>query len=213
MGCDITMTVVGTRGENSELSKLSGNHFDAIYNNLLSVLRALKDSNYPVSCLIGDGSTWASHAAVKAFLRREVRKLKLYVPVKFRDGAFDEGISGNLRNNPGKVYNMQHFSFKSRTQVNSLSNIRVATLEGAEVNVICDTARREKILAMSDILFVSSFAANGKITDPRLVNITNNYLGRASRQEIFDKSFHYDLNTGDLMDECITTTPSELQFS
>lgn len=200
---EITFSIVGTAGRKDDASKLSKQHFEAMYSIANGLLYQFKEYNYPITHLVSGGAAWADHVAVKLFLNHKFPNLRLFLPAKWENGAFyDNKITGAFQN-PGGTSNYYHKRFQNVTNINSLSDIQIAKGEGAElIEVTRGFHARNALIAKSDFILAMTFGHEHEVKDGGTADTIRKYLARVRKEGIFDKSFHYDLNSGKIYIGC-----------
>lgn len=202
---EITFAIVGTAGRGEDKEKLSKSHFDAMCLVAEGLLEQFAESNYPVTHLVSGGAAWADHVAVKLFLNKKAPNLRLFLPAKWDNGTFhDNGMSNDTApRNPGKIANSYHKAFQMKTLINSLTEIQIAKNEGAElIEVERGFHARNALVAKSDLLLAMTFGDENTVKDGGTAHTVECYLKRVRKEGIFDKSFHYDLNSGKIFVGC-----------
>jgi len=203
----ITLSIVGTAGRKDDSKKLSKHHFEAMYIVAEGLLEQLKDNNYPISHLVSGGAAWADHIAVKLFLDNKVPNLKLFTPCLFEGGSYYDNGNTDPFSNPGGTINYYHKKFQSRTNINSLSEIQVAQAKGAElINVMKGFHARNSLVSKSDFLLAMTFGNKNEVKSGGTADTVTKYLTRIRKEGVFDKSFHYDLNSGNIYEGCVIPT-------
>jgi hypothetical protein len=200
---EITFSIVGTAGRGDDAKRLSRNHFDAMVIVAESLIDQFKENNYEITHLVSGGAAWADHVAVKLFLKKKVPNLRLFLPCEFEGGSFhDTGERGTK--NPGGTLNYYHKKFQLSTNINSLTEIQIARAEGAEL-LPCRGGffGRNAMVAKSDFILACTFGDGHVLKDGGTANTVKGYLERVRKEGIFDKSFHYDLNSGKIHIGCI----------
>lgn len=194
---DITFSIIGTAGRKDDEKKLSKDHFEAMCIVASGLLEQFKDSNYPVTTLVSGAAAWADFVAVKLFLDKKAPKLKLFLPCEWAGTRFyDNGIMADAKRNPGGIANHYHSKFQKITHINSLAQIQTAQNEGAElIPVDKGFFARNALVAKSDFLLAITFGNGSEVKDGGTAHTVKCYLDRVKKEGIFDKSFHYDLNS------------------
>ena len=200
---EITFSIVGTAGRKDDAKRLSKSHFDAMCNIAVGLIDQCAENNYPITHLVSGGAAWADHVAVKLFLDKKVSNLRLFLPCEFEGGTFkDNGICDSTKN-PGGTCNYYHKKFQLTTHINSLSQLQIAKGEGAEfINVDKGFYARNALVAKSDFILAMTFCNGDIVKDGGTSDTIERYLNRVRKEGIFDKSFHYDLNSGQLHMGC-----------
>lgn len=205
---EITFAIVGTAGRRDDAAKLSKKHFEAMCLVASGLVEQFAENNYPISHLVSGGAAWADHVAVKLFLEKKAPHLRLFLPCEWDNGSFKDTGSDDWKVNPGRTANRLHKSFQSRTQINSLTEIQIARSEGAElVSVAKGFYARNALVAKSDFLLAMTFGNEHEVKDGGTAHTVGCYLNRVRKEGIFDKSFHYDLSSGNVFVGC--TVPKE----
>jgi hypothetical protein len=198
---DITFAIIGTAGREEDGGKLGKKHFEAMYLVADELIKEVSSNGYPITKLVSGGAAWADHVAVKLFLDKKIPKLKLCFPCEWEHGSF-KNLGENTKFNPGKTANYYHNKFKNTTFINSLSEIQTAILEGAEYYAFKGFHARNAIVAKSDFLLAMTFGNKHEVKDGGTAHTVQCYLNRVRKEFIFDKSFHYDLNSGEIFAGC-----------
>jgi hypothetical protein len=208
---EISFAIVGTAGRKDDASKLSKKHFEAMCITASGLIDQCNKSGYPITHLVSGGAAWADHVAVKLFLDKKVPHLLLFIPCKFVGGSYEDefraeipfhGKKGNQRSIGGTM-NYYHQRFKIVTGINSLSQIQTAKNEGAEL-LPCRGGfyGRNAMVAKSDFILAMTFGNKRLVKEGGTADTIRRYLMRVVKEGIFDKSFHYDLNIGELFIGC-----------
>jgi len=207
---EITFAIVGTAGRNDDAKKLSKKHFEAMCIVASGLVDQFAESNYPISHLVSGGAAWADHVAVKLFLDKKVPHLRLFLPAEFEGGSFyDSGVRDSHKN-PGGTANYYHRQFQKATNINSLTQIQIAKAEGAElIPVARGFFARNALVAKSDFILACTFGKGSEVKEGGTADTIRKYLDRVRKEGIFDKSFHYDLNNGEIHVGC--TVPEEIK--
>ena len=173
------------------------------------LLEQCKENNYEITTAVSGGAAWADHIAVRLFLDKKIPKLRLFLPCAFVGGSFyDTGLKNDAGKNPGGTCNYYHAKFKRKTAIDSLSQIQTAEREGAElINVNKGFYARNALVAKSDFILACTFGNEHEIKDGGTAHTIKCYLDRVRKEGIFDKSFHYDLNSGKLFIGCTVPKP------
>jgi len=214
---DTTFAIVGTTGRKEDASRLSKNHFEAMCECARLLLQQFKESDYGLDTLVSGGAAWADHVAVKLFLNKEIPKLKLFFPCQFLGGVvgFDPTpLNEHERQkgySTGEVANRYHAAFTRKVGFNSLNDLEQAVQQGATVVVPKGGFfGRNALVAQSDIILAMTFGDKEWVKDgggrdkegnPKLggtAHTVMTYLNRVKKHGFFDKSFHYDLNSGEI---------------
>ena len=205
---EITLSIVGTAGRKEDADRLSRQHFEAMYIIAEKLINDCRKINYPITTLVSGGAAGADHVAVKLYLDNKVPHLRLFLPCAFEGGTFyDNGKSGI--ENPGGTANYYHHLFQRNTRINSLTELIIAKSRGAEfINVEKGFYARNALVAKSDFLLAMTFGNKNEVKDGGAAHTVKCYLDRVKKEGFFDKSFHYDLNTGELFEGCWLPKPS-----
>lgn len=214
---ETTFSIVGTAGRKDDANRLSPKHFEAMCECARLLLQQLNETDYGVDTLVSGGAAWADHVAVKLFLNKEVPKLKLFLPCQFmgQDIGYDPvPLNEHERQkgySTGDTANKLHAKFSRKMNINSLWEIQLAIQQGATVIVPKGGfyGRNAKV-AESDILLAMTFGdhewvkdggtvdKDGKVKLGGTAHTVTCYLNRVKKFGFFDKSFHYDLNSGEI---------------
>jgi hypothetical protein len=205
---EITLSIVGTAGRNDDAKRLSRKHFDAMCIVGDALIDQLSESNYPITHLVSGGAAWADHVAVKLFLNKKVPHLKLFLPCEWDWGTFRDTGQEDWKINPGRTLNKYHKQFQMTSGINSLSDIQIAKGEGAElIPTRGGFHGRNAMVAKSDFILACTFGNKHEVKDGGTSHCVGCYLDRVRKEGIWDKSFHYDLNCGEVFVGC--TVPKE----
>jgi hypothetical protein len=206
---EISMAIVGTAGRKDDAAKLGKKSFEAMCLVASGLIDQLAESNYPITHLVSGGAAWADHVAVKLFLDKKVPHLRLFLPAKFEGGTFSDNGDKDPFKNPGGTANYYHKKFQNVTYINSLTQIQIAKAEGAElIPVDKGFYARNALVAKSDFILAMTFGKEHEVKDGGTAHTVKCYLDRVRKEGIFDKSFHYDLNSGEIYEGC--TVPKEV---
>jgi hypothetical protein len=201
---DTTFAIVGTAGRGTDKDRLSDNHFKAMCECGRLLLQQFKESEYGVDTLVSGGAAWADHTAVELFLKKEVPKLKLFLPCRFdaKNRQYDITPMSNRDNYNGKttgeISNQYHQRFSRKCSLSSLSDIMLAMEQGADVIIGKGFYQRNSLVAQSDIILAMTFGDKEWLKEGGTAHTLQTYLNRVRKYGFFDKSFHYDLNCGEL---------------
>lgn len=200
---EITFAIVGTAGREEDEKRLSKKHFEAMCIVASELVDHFKSINYPITHLISGGAAWADHVAVHLFLEKKVEHLRLFLPCEFSYGSFHDNGEREKHKNPGGILNLYHKKFQNTTHINSLSQIQIAKHEGAEL-LPCRGGfiGRNAMVAKSDFILACTFGEGKLLKDGGTANTVAAYLKRVKKEGFFDKSFHYDLNSGQIYIGC-----------
>lgn len=213
---EITFAIIGTAGRKDDAAKLSKKHFEAMCLIASGLVEQCAENNYPISHLVSGGAAWADHVAVRLFLDKKAPHLRLFLPCEWDNGAYkDNGDSGpdSWKTNPGKTANHFHKQFHNRTQINSLTEIQIAKAEGAELIAGKGFHARNALVAKSDFLLAMTYGHEHEVKDGGTAHTVECYLNRVRKEGIFDKSFHYDLNSGQIYIGCTLPKKSDEEKS
>ena len=208
---EITLGICGTAGRKEDGKKLSKQYFESMVIVANGLLEQCEENNYKITTLVSGGAAWSDFVAVHLYLNNKVPNLRLFLPAEWEDGSFKDTGQKDSTHNAGGTCNYYHKLFQNTTRINSLSQMQVAKLKGAEFIVVDKGfyARNYLVAKSSDFLLAMTFGNGSQI---KLKSGTEHcvrcYLERVKRGEIFDKSFHYDLNNGKIYVEC-TVAPKE----
>lgn len=193
---EITFSIVGTAGRGDDASKLSRKHFEAMCIIASGLLEQFAENNYPVTHLVSGGAAWADHVAVKLFLLHKAPHVRLYIPCKWDNGSYEDTGADDWKLNPGRVLNRYHKAFSNKTLLNSLTEIQIAKGEGAEL-LPCKGGfyGRNAMVAKSDFILAMTYGNKHEVKEGGTAHTIRTYLNRVRKEGIFDKSFHYDLNS------------------
>lgn len=206
---EITLAIVGTAGRKDDAKKLSKKHFEAMCLIASGLIEQLGENNYPISHLVSGGAAWADHVAVRLFLDKKAPHLRLFLPAAWEGTSYHDTGEKDPKTNPGGTANYYHKLFQTATLINSLYEIQVAKNEGAElIPVAKGFYARNALVAKSDFLLACTFGKENEVKDGGTADTVRKYLERVQREGFFDKSFHYDLTTGQIYEGC-TAPPKE----
>lgn len=204
---EISLAIVGTAGRQDDAKKLSKQHFEAMYVVAEGLIDQLKENNYPITHLVSGGAAFADHVAVRLFLDKKVAHLRLFIPCEFVGGSYRDNGTGDPFKNPGGTANYYHKQFQVTTGINSLTEIQIASSEGAElIPVARGFYARNALVAKSDFLLAMTFGKGREVKDGGTADTVRRYLERVRKEGFFNKSFHYNLGDGQIYEGC--TTPS-----
>jgi len=199
---EITLGICGTAGRKQDGNRLTRNHFEAMYMVANGLVEQINESNYPLTTAISGGAAWADFLAVKLFLDHKIGGLKLFLPAEWDDGKFYD--NGQKEHNDGGICNYYHLQFQRKTGINSLSQMQIAKHEGAEFVIVNRGffARNALIAKHSDFLLAITFGNGPEVKAGGTSHTVECYLNRVRKDGIFDKSFHYDLNSKSIYEGC-----------
>lgn len=201
---EITLAIVGTAGRKDDAKRLSRKHFEAMCLVASGLIEQINESNYPLTHLVSGGAAWADHVAVRLFLDKKVPGLRLFMPAEWEDGSYHDNGNKDAYENPGGTANYYHKLFQQATNINSLSDILIAKAHGAElIPVLRGFFARNALVAKSDFLLACTFGDGRMVKDGGTADTVRKYLDRVRREGIFDKSFHYDLNSKNIYEGCL----------
>ena len=201
---EITLAIIGTAGRKDDAKRLTTNHFKAMCLVAEGLLEQINDSNYPITHLVSGGAAWADHVAVRLFLDKKVSGLRLFLPAAFEDGSYHDNGSKDAWENAGGTANHYHKLFQNSTGVNGLSDILIAKAHGAElIPVLKGFHARNALVAKSDFLLACTFGQERMVKEGGTADTVRKYLARVRKEGIFDKSFHYDLNSKNIYEGCL----------
>ena len=200
---EITLAIIGSAGRNTDAKRLTRKHFEAMCLVSAELMSQINDANYKISTVVSGGAAYADHAAVRLFLDKKVPNLRLFIPAEWEDGKFhDTGEKDSFRN-PGGICNYYHKLFQQNTGINGLSDIQIAKAHGAEL-YFCRGGfhGRNAMVARSDFILACTFGDGHMVKEGGTADTIRKYLDRVRKGEIWDKSFHYDLNTKSIYEGC-----------
>jgi len=200
---DITLSIVGTAFRKEEKDKCSKQIYEAMCFIAKTVIDQCNKFNYPITTLVSGGAAGADHVAVTLYLNNVIPNLKLYLPCEYVNGEYiDNGIE-NSNKNPGGIANHYHRNFQKCTGINSLSDIQAAISRGAQtIPIKGGFFARNVMVAKSDFILAMTFGNGNEVKPGGTSHTIECYLNRVKTEGIFDKSFHYDLNSGKLFFGC-----------
>ena len=205
---EISLAIVGTAGRKDDAKRLTRKHFEAMCLVASGLLEQINESNYPITHLVSGGAAWADHVAVKLFLDKKVPNLRLFIPSEWDDGAFETKSSQSVQNrdytsDPGSTANYYHKLFQQNTGINGLSDIQIAKAHGAELYCCRGGFHgRNAMVAKSDFILACTFGDKNMVKEGGTADTIRKYLARVRKEGIWDKSFHYDLNTKSIYEGC-----------
>ena len=195
--------ICGTAGRKEDGNLLSKNHYEAMCECVRLLLKQFNESDYNIDTLACGSAAWADHTAITLFLNKEVPKLKLFFPCQFLGATvgFDPTPLNEHEKNrgysTGETANKYHSKFSRKVGFNSLGDIERAIQQGAEVIVPSGGFYgRNAMVAKSDIILAMTFGDKEWVKDGGTGDTIKKYLARVKKLGFFDKSFHYDLNSG-----------------
>jgi hypothetical protein len=99
----------------------------------------------------------------------------------------------------GEVANRYHARFSRKVGFNSLNDLERAIQQGATAVVPKGGFYgRNALVAQSDIILAMTFGEREWLKDGGTAHTIKTYLNRVKKYGFFDKSFHYDLNSGEI---------------
>jgi hypothetical protein len=200
---EITFAICGSAGRREDATRLTRQHFEAMCLVASGLLEQINESNYSITHLVSGGAAYADHVAVKLFLERKVPNLRLFIPAEWDDGHFHDTGEKDPYKNPGGTANYFHKKFQQRTGINGLSDIQIAKAHGAELYCCRGGFHgRNAMVAKSDFILACTFGEKEMVKEGGTADTIRKYLDRVRREGIFDKSFHYDLNTKNIYEGC-----------
>ena len=82
--------------------------------------------------------------------------------------------------------------------------MQIAYLEGAEfIPVAKGFYARNALVSKSDFILAITFGKERMVKEGGTADTIRKYLARVRKEGIFDKSFHYDLNTKGIYEGCL----------
>lgn len=205
---EISLAIVGTAGRKDDAKRLTRKHFEAMCLVASGLLEQINESNYPITHLVSGGAAWADHVAVRLFLDKKVPNLRLFIPAEWDNGAFETKSSQSVQNrdytsDPGSTANYYHKLFQQNTGINGLSDIQIAKAHGAELYCCRGGFHgRNAMVAKSDFILAITFGDKNMVKEGGTADTLRKYLARVRKEGIWDKSFHYDLNTKNIYEGC-----------
>ena len=202
---EITLAIVGTAGRKEDAKHLSRKHFEAMCLVASGLLEQINESNYPITHLVSGGAAWADHVAVRLFLDKKAPGLRIFMPADWEDGSYHDNGNKDAYENAGGTANYYHQLFQKATGINSLTEILIAKTHGAELSpVLRGFHARNALVAKSDFMLACTFGQERFVKAKSGTEDTvRKYLERVRKEGIFDKSFHYDLTTGNIYEGCL----------
>lgn len=206
---EITLAIVGTAGRKEDAKRLTRKHFEAMCLVASGLIEQINDSNYPLTHLVSGGAAWADHVAVRLFLDKKVPGLKLFIPAAWDNGKYYDTGEKDWEKNPGGTANYYHKLFQQTTNINGLSDIVIAKAYGAELYTCRGGFHgRNAMVAKSDFILACTFGDEHMLKEGGTADTLRKYLDRVKKDGIFDKSFHYDLNSKSIYEGC--TVPAKV---
>lgn len=200
---EITLSIIGTAFRKDDAKRCSKEIFQAMCIVANGLINQCKEINYPISTLVSGGAAGADHVAVSLFLEKKVPYLRLFLPCEFVGGSFKDNGNADPFKNPGATANYYHRQFQKTTGINSLTQLQIVVAEGAElINVAKGFHARNALVAKSDFLLAMTFGNENQVKDGGTAHTVECYLNRVKKEGFFDKSFHYDLNSGKIFVGC-----------
>ncbi len=211
---EITFAIIGTAGRDDDASRLTKGHYDAMTIVAEALIEQIRENNYPITTLVSGGAAWADHVAVRLFLKKKVNRLRLFLPCEWNDGQFkshaaivsqgEVGKQWNSAMDYGQILNTYHRAFFNKTRIHSLSEIQSAKGEGAEL-LPCRGGfyGRNAMVAKSDFVLAMTFGDKHVVKDGGTADTVKRYLDRVRKESMYDKSFHYDLNSEQVFEGCV----------
>lgn len=201
---DGTFSIIGTSGRQDDKKRLTDKHFLAMLECSKLMLEQFQSSSYEVNTLVSGGAAWADHVAVKLFLDKQIPHLRLYLPCPFLSDKkiFDITPRSDYEKRTnlscGEILNGYHNLFSQKCRFTSLNEIQLAIENGAEIIIGNGFKHRNAKVAESDAILAITFGENEFVKDGGTAHTISCYLNRVKRLGFFDKSFHYDLNSGEI---------------
>lgn len=209
---EITLAIIGTAGRKDDAKKLSKKHFEAMCLVASGLLEQINESNYPITHLVSGGAAWADHVAVRLFMDKKAPGLRIFMPAEWEDGSYHDNGNKDAFENPGGTANYYHQLFQRATGINSLTEILIAKTHGAElIPVLRGFHARNTLVAKSDFLLACTFGQERMVKNGGTADTVRKYLDRVRKEGIFDKSFHYDLTTGNIYEGCLVPCEKKMQ--
>lgn len=136
-----TLSIVGTAGAGPGGAGLTRDHYDRMMLVVMKVMRT-----FGAERVVGGGSPWAGHLAVRLAIDRVVpaARLTLRLPCGFELGLFDAGTPA------GRIANAGHRAFAAATAIDSLGEVDDAIDRGCEVETLPDLRARNDALGACD---------------------------------------------------------------
>ena len=204
---EISLGICGSAGRKDDAKKMSKHLFEAGCIVASGLIDQLKESNYEITHLISGGAAFIDFIAVKLFLDKKVPYLRLFIPCEWDDGIFKSKIDQDT----GSILNYYHKKFQTITNINSLSQMQIAKMEGAEFIVVEKGfyARNYLIAKSSDFILAMTFGEGSQVKQGGTAHCVRCYLDKIKKKGGFDKSFHYNLSNGQIYVGC--TAPPEVE--
>lgn len=201
---EITLAIVGTAGRKEDAKRLTRKHFEAMCIVATGLLEQINESNYPITHLVSGGAAWADHVAVRLFLDKKAPGLRIFMPAAWEDGSYHDTGARDPHTNPGGTANYYHKLFQQNAAINGLSDILIAQAHGAElIPVLKGFHARNALVAKSDFILACTFGDGKTVKEGGTADTIRKYLARVRKEGIFDKSFHYDLNSKSIYEGCL----------
>jgi|FAXJ01.1.fsa_nt_gi hypothetical protein len=209
---EITLAIIGTAGRKDDAKRLTTHHFKAMCLVAEGLIEQINESNYPITHLVSGGAAWTDHVAVRLFLDKKAPGLRIFMPAAWDGGSYHDNGKQDAYENPGGTANHYHKLFQNSTGINSLSDILIAQVHGAElIPVLRGFYARNALVAKSDFILACTFGDGKMVKEGGTADTIRKYLARVRKDGIFDKSFHYDLTTKSIYEGCLAP-PEKKKF-
>jgi hypothetical protein len=198
-----SLAIIGTAGRGNDGFKLSKSHFDLMYNISNELISDFKSNNLNVDTLVSGGAAYADHVAVKLYLNNIIPNLILHLPCNFdlneiiyKNAYYSKGLknTATIEN----IINGYHRAFSRKVGFNSLLDIKLAIEKGAKTSISNSFKARNIKVASADMVLAMTFGQNEYVKPGGTSHTVSVYLDRVKKLGFFDKSFHFDLNTGEI---------------
>jgi len=209
---EISLAIIGSAGRKDDAKKMSKKHFEAACVVASSLIDQINESNYPLTHLVSGGAAFIDHVAVRLFLDNKVPRLRLFLPAQWEGNQYHDTGEKDPKTNPGGTCNYYHRLFSKATFINSLYEIQVAKDMGAElIPVAKGFYARNALVAKSDFILACTFGKGREVKEGGTADTIRKYLDRIHKEGIWDKSFHYDLSSGEIYEGCTVPPLKEVK--
>ena len=160
------------------------------------MLKKFEQCNYPITHLVSGGRAFAEHVAVQLFLDKKVPHLRIFTSSDYWSNKFGLKFNyGDNRKNFSEMEKQHHYKFDRLTGIDSLNAINMARQRGAEIKYVSRGFHAcNALIAKSDFLLAITYGEKDIVKDVVAEHIVRRYLERVRKENIFDKSYHYNLN-------------------
>lgn len=139
--------------------------------------------------LVSGGAAGVDHMAIHFFLMQYIPcSLKLFLPCKFEDTAYEDTL---IKNNAGGVANYYHKKFSERLGIDSLNEIKLAIEAGADVETGGGMfGRNTKIAENVDVIFAATFGHLERIKEGGTLDTCNKFLKKNAAELVYHCDLH-----------------------